>query len=125
MATVVFTDDGVDWMADRLFNPSSTEDPAGYVAIGSGATTPDPTQTALVSETARVAGAFTYIGSGALKFSGTVPAGTGTGTVAEVGIFDQSSGGVMIARMVVPAFTKGAGDPYVAEIPISLVDNNA
>lgn len=124
MANLVWTEDGLDWLKDRAFNPSTTRDPALAIAIGSGSATPAATDTALGSETARAALTYTAVGVGTFKLSRTFGAGVGTGSVAEVGLFDDTAGssGALLARALVSPFTKGAGDSYTVELPIDLTD---
>lgn len=124
MANLVWTEDGLDWLKDRAFNPSTTAAAALAIAIGSGSTAPDPTDTALVAETARGALTYTAVGVGTFKVSRTFAAGVGTGTVAEVGLFDNTtaSTGTLLARALVSSFTKAAGDSYTVELPIDLTD---
>lgn len=127
MANLVWTDDGLEWLVKRAFDPATALSPALALAIGSGATTPSPADAALVSETARENATFEYVSPGVFKLSATFAAGVGTGTVAEVGIFDDvdDDEGTLIARCLVGPFTKGAGADYTVELPVTLVDSNA
>lgn len=127
MANLVFTDDGLEWLVKRAFDPATALSPALALAIGSGSTTPSAADTALVAETARADATFTYVSPGVFKLSATFAAGVGTGTVAEVGIFDDEDDdeGTLIARALVGPFTKGAGADYTLELPVNLVDANA
>ena len=127
MANLVFTEDGLEWLVKRAFDPATALGPALALAIGSGGTTPAPTDPALVAETARAAAVFEYVSPGVFKLSATFAAGVGTGTVAEVGIFDDEDDdeGTLIARALIGPFTKAAGAEYVCELPVSLVDANA
>lgn len=70
---------------------------------------------------------FEYVSPGVFKLTATFAAGVGTGTVAEVGIFDDEDDdeGTLIARALIRPFTKAAGAEYVCELPVSLVDGNA
>ncbi len=124
MANMVWTTAGLNWLKARAFDPDTTLDPALAIAIGSGSTAPSPDDTALVAETARVDLEFEDVGDGTFKLSATIPAGEGTGTVAEVGVFDDSAddAGTLLMRGLVSPFDKGAGDPYTVQIPASLED---
>ncbi len=124
MANLVWTEDGLDWLKDRAFNPATAAATALAIAIGSGATTPSPADTALIAETAREDLSYTDVGVGSFKLSATFAAGVGTGDVAEVGLFDNSTddAGTLLARALVSPFTKDAGDPYTVELPIDLTD---
>lgn len=46
-------------------------------------------------------------------YVGTYPAGTGTGSLVEAGIFNAASAGIMLCRTVFSTVTKGAGDSMV------------
>ena len=126
MANLTFTDDGLEWLVKRLFDPASAEDPLMGVAIGSSSTAPSTADAALVAETARDTAVFTYVSPGVCLVSCVFAAGIGTGTVAEVGLLtNDTAGGILIGRAVVSSFTKGAGDSYTAEFPLDLTDLNA
>lgn len=127
MAKLVFTDDGLEWLVKRAFDNATALGPALALAIGSGATTPSAADAALISETARAAAAFEYVSPGVFKLTATFPAGDGTGTVAEAGIFDDADDeeGTLIARCLVGPFVKGAGAEYTLELPVTLIDSNA
>ena len=50
------------------------------------------------------------VASNVISFVGDFPAGTGTGTIVEGGIFNASSGGVMLNRATFSAVSKTASD---------------
>lgn len=127
MANLVFTDDGLEWLTKRAFDPATALGPALALAIGSGATTPSPADAALVAETARKAATFTYVSPGVFKLSADFDPGEGTGTVAEGGIFDDEDPeeGTLIARVLIGPFSKAADATYSLELPVNLVDANA
>ena len=124
MANLVLTDAGLQWLVKRAFDNVGSHAVAGHMAIGSGNTAPSTGDTALVSETARVALTFTYVSPGICVVEATFGAGVGTGTVAEAGVFVGSSGGTLVGRALVGPFTKAAGASYTAQFTLSLVDNN-
>ena len=80
-----------------------------HIAIGSGATAEAVGQTALTTETARVALDTCTNTANVATVIGTIPAGTGTGTVNEVGLFTANVGGTMTQRALTGAITKPAG----------------
>lgn len=125
MANLTLTDDGLEWLVKRGFDNVGSHAVSGHMAIGSGGTTPSPSDSALVSEAARVAATFTYVSPGICTVEATFGAGVGTGTVAEVGVFVGSSSGILVGRALVGPFTKAAGASYTAQVTISLLDNNA
>ena len=104
---------GLYHIIDRL---ETTPDEAamGWAAVGDDATAAGATDTALFGELGRVALTSKIQGAGGsanqLTYSATVPAGTGTGTIVEAGLFNASSGGNMLARSVFAPIVKGAGD---------------
>lgn len=80
-----------------------------HVAIGSGTTAPALGQTALTTETARAALSTQTNTANVSNLIGTIPAGTGTGTVEEVGLFNAAAGPTMIARALTGTIGKPAG----------------
>jgi len=93
----------------RLMFAQLTETKFGYLAIGSDSTLESPTDTALGSELARKPASITQItttieGDTArleAEFS-SADGLSGTGTIAETGIFNAASGGIMLARKTFP-----------------------
>lgn len=86
----------------------------GWAAVGSDNTAPIAGNTALANELGRVALTSKLQGTGAnanqVTYSATVPAGTGTGTIVEAGIFNAVSSGIMLARSIFSPIVKGSGD---------------
>jgi hypothetical protein len=80
-----------------------------HLAIGSGTTAPAVGQTALVTETARVAVSSGTNAANVATFVATIPAGTGTGTVEEIGLFNANAAGTMYARALTGSIGKPAG----------------
>lgn len=83
--------------------------PPTHVAIGSGNTAEAVGQAALVAETARVALSTRTSAANVTTVVGTIPAGTGTGTVEEVALFNAAAGGTMTQRALTGTITKPAG----------------
>lgn len=104
---------GLYHIIDRLAD-TQDESAMGWVAIGNDNTAAASGDTALYSELGRVALTSKVQGTGGnanqLTYSASVPAGTGTGTIVEAGIFNAVSGGIMLARTVFAPIVKGAGD---------------
>lgn len=107
----LITNAGFDFIAAAMF-ASSQPDAMSHIAIGSGATAPAVADTAMQTELAR--GAANYAHSAGTKVSTLTrefAAGTGTGTVREVGVFNAASGGTMLAHAALGSpRTKGASD---------------
>lgn len=101
-------DTGLNLVAERLLGLGVA---VSHIAIGTGATAPSSGQTALVAEVDRVAFSSSSVVANVANFSGFYGAGVGTGTIAEAGIFNASTAGVMLNRALFPvAIPKGAGD---------------
>lgn len=71
-----------------------------HMGIGTGYTAAAAGNTALESQSARVALAATTYGTKLVQWTATFPAGTATGTMREFGLFNASSGGTMTNRAV-------------------------
>ena len=83
-----------------------------HMAVGTGSTGVDPTDTTLETENDRNA---LSVSGGApstntIVYTGVWAAGDGTAAITEAGLFSASSGGTMLARTVFSAVNKGAGD---------------
>lgn len=81
-----------------------------HLAVGSNNTAANTSDTALGTEIERVAVTSAISSGGAVTYTATFGAGVGTGTLQEAGLFNQSSGGTMLARTVFSTITKGASD---------------
>ncbi len=89
-------DTGLAYLASRACNNSTTA--VSHMAIGTGRTSPAAGQTTLTTEIARVALYSSSNVGGVISFVANFPAGTGTGTITEAGIFNSNSGGTMLCR---------------------------
>jgi hypothetical protein len=96
---------GLNWIASR-----TTGAPAlmGWMAMGTDGTAPAPGHAHLGHETARVALTSAVTTGSVTAYTATFPAGVGTGTLAELGIFNASNlnGGVMLNRVAFPSEQK-------------------
>lgn len=84
-----------------------------HMAVGSSNTAVTTSQTALGTELGRVALTSTTRTNNAIAYVASFPAGTGTGTLTEAGIFNDGTTGNMLCRTNFNAVTKGAGDSVV------------
>lgn len=91
------TDVGASLFA-QLISGSGTK--PSHMGIGTDYTPAAATQTALGAQSARVALASTTYGTKLVQWTATFPAGTATGTMRELGLFNASSGGTMTNRAV-------------------------
>lgn len=100
-------DSGKAYFASRAINASAAV--MGWLAVGTGSTAEAASQTALVTETARVAFASMTASGNVITITATVPAGTATGTLQEIGLFNAASAGTMVSRALTGALSKPAG----------------
>ncbi len=99
-----------------------------HMAVGSGTTGFNPTQTALITETFREAFADSIRNTGAGTFAWSLALGLTEGngsTIAEVGLFDASSGGNMAIRNLLPvAFAKTADKELWVDLQVNVEVEN-
>lgn len=90
------------------------------IAIGTGTTDPAAGDTALQTEAARSPQQTpTNPSATVYQVQYTFPAGTGTGAITEVGLFDANSSGNMLNRSEFAAVNKGAGDELTMTVQIT------
>ena len=104
---------GLALLASRLKDASATV--PSHMAVGIGTASAAGSQTALVSESARVAFSSstivtTNVTSDSLQYVATFGAGVATGTLTEAGIFNAATSGTMFSRTVFAAINKTASD---------------
>jgi len=88
----------------------------GYVAVGTGTTAPASTDTALQSEVARVASTNTRVTTNVTNDTLQLQATfnfTASYAITEAGIFNASSGGVLLARQTFGAINVASGDSII------------
>ena len=103
------TDVGLGWIADQCSDAG--EAAISHVAVGTGVLNNDGTDTALATELARVAITSNTQTTTSFTVAAQFPAGTGTGTLTEVGMFNDASAGTLIAAKVIN-IGKEATDAY-------------
>jgi hypothetical protein len=99
---------GLNYIVSRM--KDTTLGAMSHMAVGSGSTAAAGGNTALGTELGRVALTSTTVSTNTIQYVALFPAGTGTGTVTEAGVFNNSSGGTMLCRTVFGVVTKDAGD---------------
>jgi hypothetical protein len=99
---------GLNYIVSRM--KDTTLDAMSHMAVGSGSTAAAGDNTALGTELGRVALTSTTVSTNTIEYVALFPAGTGTGTVTEAGVFNNSSGGTMLCRTVFGVVTKDVGD---------------
>lgn len=81
-----------------------------HMAVGSNATAAALGNTTLGTELGRVALTSTTVTGPQIVYIASFPAGTGTGALTEVGLFNATPAGSMLARSVFTVVNKAAGD---------------
>lgn len=101
---------GLSFIASRMKDTTATV--MSHMAVGAGTTAAALGQTALVTESARVALTSTTVTANAIAYVASFPAGTPATLTAltEAGIFNASSGGTMLCRTVFAPVNKDVGD---------------
>jgi hypothetical protein len=101
---------GLGFIASRMKDATATV--MSHMAIGTGTTTAATGNTALVTESARVALTSTTVTGSSIAYVATFPAGTPASltAVTEAGIFNASSAGTMLCRTVFAVVNKDVGD---------------
>lgn len=99
---------GKIFIAQRILN--STDPVMSHMAIGAGTTTPVSTDVALTTEIARVALTSASNADNVLTYVASYAAGVGTGALTEAGIFNNESGGTMLAHTTFAVVNKGPND---------------
>jgi len=107
----IVTNDGLAAVIRLIFS-GLTESKFGYIAIGTGTTSETATDTALQLEIKRKAASVTQITTTISGDTAKLEAEfssadglSGTSTVSETGIFNASTGGIMLARKTFPGVT--------------------
>lgn len=99
---------GLNFLASLLGGSAPTL--MSHMAVGSNATAPGLSNTALGTELGRVALSSTSPSGANVIYQATFPPGTATGTIAEAGLFNNSVGGTMLSRSTSLSVIKAAGD---------------
>lgn len=98
---------GKNWIASRM---TATPTAMSHMAVGTSSASPTVGDTTLGSEAARVALDSQSTTNNVTTYTATFPAGTGTGALVEAGLFNNASGGTMLARTTFAVVNKGAAD---------------
>lgn len=111
----IIVDVGFDFIADAIGKSASRPGVMGYIALGTGTTAAAAGQTALVTEIDRNAATYAHTaGTKTFTFTADFAAGDATGAITEAGVFNASSSGIMLDRVVFPVVNKGADDSLTA-----------
>lgn len=104
---------GKSYISSRMTSNNTTL--MNHMAIGTANITPTTSQTLLLGEVGRATFDSVGLVSNVITYTSTFPAGTGTGTIAEAGIFNSPSAnsGTMLCRTRFNEVNKGAADTIV------------
>jgi len=91
----------------------------GYIAMGTDATAEMNTDAALGTELSRHTGTVSVSGT-IYIVKATFAAGSGTGAIAEYGLFSSNTGGTMLSRDTEAVINKGAGDSLEVTTEITM-----
>lgn len=112
---------GFDFICDCIGNPSNRPNVMGYIGLGAGSAAPAESQTTLTSEIRRLPATYSHTaGTKVFTMSAIFNAGVGTGAIAEAGIFNDSTGGVMLDRVSFAVINKGVDDTLTAQFTFTL-----
>ena len=102
--------DGKEFVASRM--KDTTDGAMSHMAIGTGSTAEAAGDSALGSESARVALTSTTVSSNTISYVATFPANTPSSAAAitEAGLLNASSSGTMLCRTVFDVVNKGTAD---------------
>lgn len=93
---------------------------AKYIAIGSDTTAEAAANTALGTELSRHTGTVSYTSGGIFEVTATFAAGSGTGAIAEYGLFSSASAGTLLSRDTESVINKGASDTLTVLYQLTL-----
>lgn len=104
---------GKEYIANRMTSNSNTI--MSHMAVGDGNVSPIVGDITLVGELARVGLDSSNRTNNVITYVATFPAGTGTGAIAEAGIFNDGTAnvGMMLCRTNFNVVNKGASDVIV------------
>lgn len=109
---------GKDFIASRMKDTAKAA--MTHVGVGSGSTAPAAGDTALQTQIVRQPLTSTTVTGSQVAYSASFPAGVGTGTWREAGLFNAPSAGDMLARTVFGDLTKGATDSVVVNWTVTV-----
>jgi hypothetical protein len=110
--------DGLNFICSRMKDATATA--MTDMAVGTGTTGAVPGDSALETEAARVTLTSTSVSSNEIEYVASFSAGTGTAALTEAGIFNASSGGTMLCRVVFDVINKAAADSMTITWTITL-----
>jgi hypothetical protein len=109
---------GLTYIVSRMASASATA--MSHMAVGTGAVAAAAGNTALGTESARVALTSTTPGATNIVYSASFGAGVGTAALTEAGIFNASSAGTMLCRTTFAVINKAANDTMTITWTVTL-----
>lgn len=120
--TNVVCTNGKEFLASFLYSAAlaASTFTMKYIGIGTDATAEAAANTTLGTELARQTGTVSYVSNQIFQVTATFAAGTGTGAIAEYGLFSSNTAGTMLARDTEAVINKGAGDTLAVTAQFTL-----
>lgn len=112
---------GFDFIADCMCKTEDRPSPMTHIAVGTGTTASDLSQTTLVNQIG--INAATYSHSSMTKtftLMTTFTPGSATGSITEAGVFNNVSGGIMLDRVVFDEINKAEADTLNIQFTFTL-----
>jgi len=101
---------GLDFIAN-IMGATSPPTKMTHIGVGTSSTAPNAAQTDLLAPTMRKAATYSHTGGTLIfSFTTTFNAGEATAALTEAGVFNASSGGIMLDRVTFAVVNKGAND---------------
>lgn len=113
---------GKSVIAARLGSATPAFNIMSYMGVGASSTAAASGDTALGAEIAgsRTALTSTTVSGNQVQYICTFPAGVGTGSITEAGLFDAANTGNMLAHAVFNAVVKGSTQPMTVTWTVTL-----
>lgn len=119
----LITTAGFNFLIKSIISGTGRPNVLSHIAIGTGTTAANVSQTALVSETNRGAGTWTWSeGSKTFKITTAFDRGAVSGTITEGAVFNAATGGTMFDRVVFATpITVGTDVQYTQEFEFEVI----
>lgn len=118
----IVVDNGKEFLASFLNSAAAAASTftMRYIAIGSDSTAEAASNTALGTELSRHTGTVSYVSNAIYQVTATFAAGSGTGAIAEYGLFSSNTGGTLLARDTEDVINKGSGDTLTVTAQLTI-----
>lgn len=91
-----------------------------YIGIGTNTVPEAAADTALGTEVSRSTGTASYLSGQIFQVTATFAAGSGTGAIAEYGLFSSNTAGTLIARDTEAVINKSAADTLIVVCQLTI-----